>query len=209
VTKRKISLTVEAEVLDMAQRAADAEQKSLSDFAERALRLLATEYVPQTIEIDKLDNGAGSVRVSRNGQLLYARRGTARGTSVGISGTIIIEVEGAIRLGALEVGLRRLAAEKRPANLRQFSLGGTAKIRLANLTPKQAGLIDQLLIFGAEMLAAVEVTSAADIISRKCHTCPEFMESLSVWAPPNGTEVREWRCAGGHRITISIRPPGT
>ena len=208
--KEKLSVTIDAELVGLLQRAAEDEKITVSEIVSRSVRLVTGDLVPHRLEVDLLDNSRGSITLYRRARPVYSKRGVRRGQHVGVRATIVVELPRALE----PVVVFRALQNAKVSPKTTFRAGDTiireppelrgGKVSISNLA---LGVVDEgpkglnkLIDAAASEVLAMDFWSYREISVHRCPVCQAFMDSVAVWEPDEGTSETEWTCVSGHRV---------
>lgn len=215
--KKKLSATIEDDAHALLVRAAAHEGLNVSEMLERAVRLACAGHASHEVEIDLLDNGGCSVRLSAAGKLFYSYRATRRHAGEGVQASISVHAPELLDVDLIAAGLRHWRSKavedlRRGRALRTafegLELGIDSLVRRADGEPEW---VADVLERCAAAVESVEVATTGELARRRCPQCTQFLTRLRIWQdprdPPRSRE-REITCSVGH-VTRSAGHAGT
>jgi hypothetical protein len=216
VGKKKLSATIEDDAHALLVRAAANQGLNVSEMLERAVRLACAGHAPHEVEIDLLDNGGCSVRLSTAGKLFYSYRAARRHVGQGVQVSIAVHAPTLLDVDLIAAGLRHWRS-KAVEDLRTgqalrtvfegLELGFDSLVRRADSEPEW---VADVLERCAAAVESVEVATTGELGRRRCPECTQFLTRLRIWQdprdPPRSRE-REVTCSVGH-VTRSAGPTG-
>ena len=211
MNKSRITISLAPDVLAVVQRAASAENVSVSAMTENALRLYCADYAPHRIDISFLEKGRVSVVVERSGRSFFCWRTVPRlQMGGGVQAVVVLSVQGPLRAGPLADALGSFIV---PAVVKggvppSLSKDGI-EVVLKDFTTGNArqDVLQQFLSRATQTVRDLGVLSVRQVSKYRCPECRGLMSSKTVWEPTDdGVEV-EWVCALGHRTRGAVPPP--
>ena len=207
MSKKKLSATIEADAHDLLIRAAAHEGLNVSEMLERAVRLACAGHAPHEVELDLLDNGGCSVRLSTAGGLFYSYRATRRHAGEGVQASVRVEAPALLDVDLIAAGLRDWRAQA----VEDVRAGRELRRSFEDLDFQVVSLVERarsepewmadVLERFAAAVESVEVATSGELGRQRCPQCTQFLNRLRLWQDPRDParlREREVTCSVGH-----------
>lgn len=207
--KKKVSFSIDQDVLELLERTANKGNVPASGVAEAAIRWYCGDQVPHRIEVDCLDDSSVTVHLEAQGQVIY-RRSTHRrhGPLATVEGTVTIDLAGPVEVATVRKLLRELPPPAKTAVRSGMPIRvhtPHAEIVVSNVpiaaTGNPAYVLD-LVQRAAAAVEAMEITGRKQMVRKTCPTCGREISTVYQWAAGARVTEEEWVCGVGHRTDL-------